>query len=229
MRRTDIQLARRAGAPGDPEGGLRAIAELRRRLEILEAAHVDDALKDGWSWARVGTALGLTKQAAYARHARRRRQPGQLIVTGRARAAVNRARQEAAALGARRTETDHVLLGLIILAEGPAREALVDCGLTDEAVRARLPSRRAATGPRPGTRQRAPVSSSAHAVFEDALREAVARGDTRLDCEHLLLAMLHEPGGRAQLLVMRLGRSPRGVERRLTRALRSAERQHAAR
>jgi ATP-dependent Clp protease ATP-binding subunit ClpA len=54
------------------------------------------------------------------------------------------------------------------------------------------------------------------------LREAVGRGDARLDCEHVLLALLHEPGGRAQRLVMRLGRSPRAVEMRLKRALKAA-------
>ncbi len=219
---TDIQLVRRAARLGDPEAGITAIAELRRRLDALEAAHVDDAIKEGWSWARVALALGVTKQAAHARHARRRRQPERLVITGRAREAVRRARREAAALGVPRAETDHVLLGLITVAEGPLAEALADCGLTAEAVRKRLPSRLPAGRRRPARRRPAPVGPAAHAAFEESLREAVARGDPRLDCEHLLLALLHEPGGRAQRLVMRLGRSPGAVERRLTRALRSA-------
>lgn len=222
MRATDIQLVRQANRLGDPEAGLTAIAELRRRLAALEAAHVDDALKAGWSWARVAMELGLTKQAAHARHARRRRQRERLVITGRARAAVNSARREAAALGADRTETDHVLLGLITVAAGPVADALAACGLTAETVRDRLPSRLPAIGGRPPRRRPSPVSPAAYALFEESLREAVARGDPRLDCEHLLLAMLHEPGGRAQRLIMQLGRSPRAVERLLTRALRSA-------
>ena len=218
MAATEIQLVRRATRLGDPETGLEAVAELRRRLMALEAAHVDDALAAGWSWARVALALGLTKQAAHARHARRHRKPERMIVTGRARAAVDRARREAGALGATRTESDHVLLGVIAVAERPVADALADCGLTAERVRARLPSR-IGVG-RPLRRRTAAVSPAARRLFEDALREAVARGDARLDCEHLLLAMLHEPGGRAQRLIMGLGRSPRAVERRLSRALR---------
>jgi hypothetical protein len=38
--------------------------------------------------------------------------------------------------------------------------------------------------------------------------------------EHLLLAVLHEPGGRGQRAVVAAGRSPKAVERRLARALR---------
>ena len=53
------------------------------------------------------------------------------------------------------------------------------------------------------------------------MREAVARGDARLDVEHLLLAILHEPGGRGQRAVMAAGQSPGAVERRLGRALRA--------
>ena len=64
------------------------------------------------------------------------------------------------------------------------------------------------------------VSPHTREVLEQALREAVERGDARLDVEHLLLAVLHEPGGRGQRAVVAAGRSPRAVERRLSRALR---------
>jgi ATP-dependent Clp protease ATP-binding subunit ClpA len=69
------------------------------------------------------------------------------------------------------------------------------------------------------------LSQSSLAVLEDALREAVHRGSDKLDCDHLLLALLREPGGRAQRLVMALGKTPRAVERRLNRA----REKHAAR
>ena len=70
----------------------------------------------------------------------------------------------------------------------------------------------------------AEVHSSAVSLGEAGLAprfsEAVERGDARLDVEHLLLAVLHEPGGRGQRAVVASGRSPRAVERRLFRALR---------
>jgi ATP-dependent Clp protease ATP-binding subunit ClpA len=95
------------------------------------------------------------------------------------------------------------------------REALDDCGITCDGVRAGAgPAERASTR-RPG------VSPEVREALEHSMREAVARGDARLDVEHLLLAVLHEPGGRGQRAVMAAGRSPRAVERRLTRALKA--------
>jgi hypothetical protein len=214
---SEQQLARAASRLGDPEAGLNAVRELRRRLDTLEAAHVDEAIEFGWSWRQVAEALGVTKQAAHARHSRRtqRSQDG-LVVAGRAREAVARAKAEAARLGAPRVETDHLLLGLVLGERGPVKEALDVCGITEEAVRR---SARQADG---GSRRPSDpvVSPDTREVLEQSMREAVERGDARLDIEHLLLAVLHEPGGRGQQAVIAAGRSPKAVERRLGRALR---------
>jgi hypothetical protein len=219
VRPSEQQLARAASRLGDPAAGLTAVRELRRRLDTLEAAHVDQGIEAGWSWREVAEALGVTKQAAHARHARRtqRGQDG-LVVAGRARQAVARAKAEAANLGAARVETDHLLLGLLLDDRGPVREALDECGITCEAVRrgAGPPDATAGLG-RPSVPA---VSPSTREVLEQSMREAVERGDARLDVEHLLLALLHEPGGRGQRAVVASGRSPRAVERRLSRALR---------
>lgn len=185
----------------------------------LEAAHVDQAIESGWSWRQVAESLGVTKQAAHARHARRaqRAQDG-LVVAGRARQAVARAKGEAARMGALRVETDHLLLGLLLDDRGPVREALDECGITSDTVRRGAVT---AEGTGGSGRPSSPVvSSSTREVLEQSMREAVARGDARLDVEHLLLAVLHEPGGRGQRAVVAAGRSPRAVERRLSRALR---------
>ena len=217
VRATDIQLVRRAAHPGDPEAGLAAVAELRRRLELLEGLHVEQAVRRGWSWQRVATALGVTKQAAHSRHARRAQgAPDRVVVTGRARVAVERARKEANRLGAGRTGTEHLLLALLGESTGPVAEALRACGITEEAVRARLEWQ-----PEPGpVRGRLPpVSPETREALQQSLREAVARGDGHLDVEHLLLALLHEPGGRACAEMTAGGRSPRAIERRLKRAL----------
>jgi hypothetical protein len=218
-RHSEGHLLRLATRLGDPERGLKAIAELRRRLDTWEAAHVDEAVQHGWSWQRVAESLGVTKQAAHARHAPRTRRSGDgLVVAGRARRAVQRARAEAARLGADSVETDHLLIGLLLDADsGPVKAALDDCGITCDGVRRLARSPSASTGPGD---QPAPVSPSAREALEESMREAVARGDSRLDVEHLLLAVLHEPGGRGQRAVMASGRSPGAVERRLSRALR---------
>ena len=211
-------MLRAATRLGDPAAGLMAVAELRRVLETWEAAHVDEAVATGWSWQRIADSLGVTKQAAHARHARRNQRPPQsgLVVTGHARRAVQRARDEAIRLGADRLETDHLLLGLLLdAAEGPVKIALDDCGITREGVLA-------GSGPRgPGGTARPTVSPQVREALEHSMREALARGDARLDLEHLLLAVLHEPGGRGQRAVIAAGRSPLAVERRLNRALKA--------
>jgi len=221
-RASDAQLVQRAVQLGDPDAALVAIAELRRRLDALEAAHVDDALRAGWSWQRIGMALGITRQAAHSRHARRRRGDDRVAVAGRARIVLERARQEAARLGSATIETDHLILGLALEADGPVAEAIAACRLDEDEMRSRLESERRAGDGRPRTPA---LSQSSLAVLEDALREAMQRGSDKLACDHLLLALLREPGGRGQRLVMALGKTPRAVERRLNRACEK----HAAR
>jgi hypothetical protein len=214
---SEAQLLRIATRRGDPDAALTAIAELRRRLDTLEAAHVDEAVGAGWSWQRIADSLGVTRQAAHSRHARRSRQGrGGLVVAGRARRAVRRAREEAARMGAEALDTDHLLLGLLLDPEdGPVKAALDACGIDYDQVHARAqPERRLRSG-------RPEVSPEARHALEQSMREAVARGDARLDVEHLLLAVLHEPGGRGQRAVMAAGQSPNAVERRLSRALRA--------
>ncbi len=212
---SEAQLLRIATRRGDPDAALTAIAELRRRLDTLEAAHVDEAVGAGWSWQRIADSLGVTRQAAHSRHARRSRQGrGQLVVAGRARRAVRRAREEAARMGAEAFDTDHLLLGLLLDPEdSPVKEALD--AIDYEQVHARAQRERRLRFGRPE------VSPQARHALEQSMREAVARGDARLDVEHLLLAVLHEPGGRGQRAVMAAGHSPNAVERRLSRALRA--------
>ena len=217
-RYSEAQLLRIATRQGDPDAGLTAVAELRRRLDVAEAALVDEAVSSGWSWQRIAGSLGVTRQAAHARHARRRQQArGGLVVAGRARGVVGRAREEAARMGSASLETDHLLLGLLLdPVDGPVKEALDACGITCEAVRAGAQPARRESGRRPE------VSPELRETLEDSMREAVTRGDGRLDVEHLLLAVLHEPGGRGRRAVTAAGQSPGAVERRLNRALRAA-------
>lgn len=58
-------------SPDDPEAALAAVIALRRMAERLEYAAVDRAIRDGWTWAQIAEALGVTKQAVHKRHARR--------------------------------------------------------------------------------------------------------------------------------------------------------------
>ena len=76
---------------------------------------------------------------------------------------------------------------------------------------------------RPRTRTVAPdISPATREVLQQSMREAVGRGDPRLDVEHLLLAVLHESAGDGQQAILAQGKSIKALERRLARALRAA-------
>jgi DNA-directed RNA polymerase specialized sigma24 family protein len=67
----DQNTRTRAGGVGDPRDGLEAVVALRRMLEALEAAQVENAFIAGWSWAQIAEVLGVSKQAVHKKHARR--------------------------------------------------------------------------------------------------------------------------------------------------------------
>jgi DNA-directed RNA polymerase specialized sigma24 family protein len=59
--------------PEDPREGLEAVVALRRLLEMVEAAQVENAYVAGWSWARIAEVLGVSRQAVHKKHAKRLR------------------------------------------------------------------------------------------------------------------------------------------------------------
>jgi DNA-directed RNA polymerase specialized sigma24 family protein len=69
----DEKTGTRVGGPEDPREGLEAVVALRRMLEALEAAQVENAFVAGWSWARIAEVLGVSRQAVHKKHARRLR------------------------------------------------------------------------------------------------------------------------------------------------------------
>ncbi|GGQ56491.1 helix-turn-helix domain-containing protein [Couchioplanes azureus] len=58
--------------PDDPEAALAAVVALRRLANQLERAAVAQALRDGWTWAQIGQALGVSAQAAHKKLAPRK-------------------------------------------------------------------------------------------------------------------------------------------------------------
>lgn len=75
----DENTRTQVGGPEDPREGLEAVVALRRMLEGLEAAQVENAFVAGWSWAGIAEVLGVSKQAVHKKHAARIRAkyPGQ--------------------------------------------------------------------------------------------------------------------------------------------------------
>ena len=67
----DEKTKTRVGGPENPREGLEAVVALRRMLEALEAAQVENAFVAGWSWTRIAEVLGVSKQAVHKKHAKR--------------------------------------------------------------------------------------------------------------------------------------------------------------
>jgi DNA-directed RNA polymerase specialized sigma24 family protein len=64
-------IAQATDVPEDPADALAAVGALRRLADRVEDAAVTRAVADGWSWAQIAEALGVTRQAVHKKHARR--------------------------------------------------------------------------------------------------------------------------------------------------------------
>lgn len=64
-------MARERRQPTDPGEGLAAVVALRRLADRLEGAEVERAIRAGWTWSRIAEALGVTRQAAHKKYAKR--------------------------------------------------------------------------------------------------------------------------------------------------------------
>ena len=62
-----LELAEGA-ASNDPDIGLRAVAALTERMEVLQVEH---ARKLGWSWQEIAVRLGVTMQTVHRKHGHR--------------------------------------------------------------------------------------------------------------------------------------------------------------
>jgi hypothetical protein len=64
-------LAAQMPDPSDPEAALAAVVALRRLADRLELTGAKAAVDQGWSWAQIASALGVSRQAAHKKLARR--------------------------------------------------------------------------------------------------------------------------------------------------------------
>lgn len=69
--------------PRDPAEGLAAVLALRTLADRLEAGQVERAVLEGWSWAEIAAALGVSRQAVHKKHAKRLKALGRQTGRGR--------------------------------------------------------------------------------------------------------------------------------------------------
>lgn len=191
----DVVAEANPGSALDRVSGARAMAA---RLETLSqhviAQFVEEARQGGASWTQIGSALGVTRQAAQQRFVSSE-SPDFASATSRglpyaARAAtsIEAARALASDHGHRSVDDAHVLLGLLENRTGAAISALKLLGVRTadlrKSARASLPgdTKRKTANPALGR--------SGVKALELAEREALRAGSAVVDTEHVLLGLL---------------------------------------
>ena len=107
--RRAVGLLERAITTTDPTAALRALTALREELDALERRQVARALREGKTFTAIAQPLGISRQAAHRRYRDLNAAP---TVTAEARAALVRAREEAARHGSYSIDSQHLLLAL---------------------------------------------------------------------------------------------------------------------
>jgi Clp amino terminal domain, pathogenicity island component len=191
-----IDADRGAGSLARVEAAAATASELRGLGDALLDRYVQAARADGRSWAEIGTALGVTKQAAHERFV------GAPLAWPQnfnepARAVVARALEEARGLGHRYLGTEHLLLALT-MEPGLAASALADLGVDQRGVRSSIERIIGRGSSGDGTLGITPRTKR---VFEAAVKAAKRISSQRCaDSEHLLLALAAGEGVAAEIL-----------------------------
>ncbi|MBV2354657.1 ATP-dependent Clp protease ATP-binding subunit [Streptomyces sp. J2-1] len=181
---------------------------------------VDQARRSGASWTDIGRSMGVTRQAAQKRFVPKESadlDPSQGFsrYTPRARNVVMTAHNEAVATGSAEGRPEHLVLGLLAEPDGLAVRAVVQQGVTPEAVGA---AARAALPPAvEDAPELVPYGTEAKKVLELTFREALRLGHNYIGTEHLLLALLEHENGTGVL--SGLGVTKAASEAWLTEAL----------
>jgi hypothetical protein len=204
----------------NPGRGLEAIRRLRHELERAEEAQVANALASGWSWARIGRALGVSRQAVHRKYAACRPSPMSTSipsVAGSVKVALVLARTEASARGDALVGTEHLLLALLQQGEGRAAAVLRANGAQLRMLRAaadvHAPADVCWVPP-----SRIGMTARAAAALDRAALLAQEGGDQRMCDHHILEAILANPMSGAVALLRVTGVSPAAVMSSLARA-----------
>ncbi|MDH6193571.1 hypothetical protein M2272_000192 [Mycobacterium frederiksbergense] len=183
---------------------------------------VDQARRSGASWTDIGTAMGVTKQAAQKRFvpkipdfdpAALDPSAGFGRFTPRARNVVVVSQNTAHEAGNPEITPDHLLLALFAEPDGIAAKLLASQGINDQTARAAitLPPR---SGAVPAL---IPFNGAAKKVLELTFRQALRLGHNYIGTEHILLALAEAEADDGPL--HRLGADTERFETDLTVAL----------
>lgn len=187
-----IQRVEQRSVQGDPLDQLSVAGELAAHLsevsDSLLGIFVDRARRAGCSWADVGRALGVSRQAAHERFVT----PDLSRYTTRARQAIDLAKEEASGLGHPWVGGEHILLGLARTSDGIAAKALAAMGVTADRVSAKLSESFQGGAPEDTWAASSLTPLAARLLNDLAPTEALALGHNYVGTEHVLLALARQ-------------------------------------
>jgi ATP-dependent Clp protease ATP-binding subunit ClpA len=207
-----------ASSPLDKlEEALAVSTELQSSADELVGHFVAEARQAGCSWTEIGQQIGVSKQAARQKFTQQQftqqlsAGPGDLVEQPRLAACREAARREAGAQGADQVGSHHQLAGLF--EEGTAAAILERLGIRVDAVR------HTARELFPGSGTPAPVPPPESQEAREALARAASlarrAGHCHVGTEHLLAALVLDPGSRARRILIHLGASIPAIKKEL--------------
>jgi hypothetical protein len=180
--------------------------------ENLVGYFVDEARRDGVSWAEIGGRLGVSRQAAQKRYIpteaglRGRGQEGLLDrMSPDLKEAVSLAHQAAQARRKTFLGTEHLLLGLAAQPREIAGLALARCGADAATIRGAVDGRVGAPSGDPLPDETPFTVRAMRSLAQYALREALLLNQTAIHGGHLALGLLTIGEGVAHDILVNLG------------------------
>ena len=200
-----IQTVNDRSAHGDALTRVAAAAEvsgeITSKADLLLGHFVEAARHAGRSWAEIGAALGVTKQGAQQRFVDRDgatpADDEHLFVgyTGRARASVARAREEALEMGHNYVGTEHLLLGVLVDPAAISVRVLTELGIRVDRLRQAVIEAAVPRPPNDAVASDLPFTPRARRVLDLTRGESLRLGHNYIGTEHLLLALVAEQDG----------------------------------
>jgi hypothetical protein len=194
---------------------------VRVMADQLIGHFVDRARDSGASWAEIGRALGVSKQAVQKRFVARRvpRESKGLFTRfdAEARSVAMAAMEHARGAGHDHIQTGHVVLALIEDPRGLPAKMIESQGVSLEQVRE---SMRATVGPaQDPVSGHLPFTADAKKVLELSLREAIRTRSRVIRPEHILLGVLRDQKSPAAMCLAGLGVDRKKIEKAIADAV----------
>lgn len=197
------------------------VGQLEEVGDAVLGHFVDQCRRSGSSWAQISEALGVSRQAAHKRFTGPGSAPSWERFTPRARSAMQRAAEEAEALGHGFVGTEHLLLALFSPPEALATQVLADTGITRDACLGQVRALIGTASLPPGPHGERPFTPRAIETLRAAVEEALGLGHNYIGTEHLLLALFRDPGSVAGRSLAVLGATREDVVARVSAKLAS--------